>query len=328
MSKPQLGRLQSVDLREYWESEPQDFTPWLAEEDNIALLGETLGVELEVQQTEAAVGSFSADIVCRNTADGSVVLIENQLERTDHTHLGQIFTYAAGLDAVTTIWIARRFTEEHRAAIDWLNSITHEGFNFFGLEIELWRIGDSTPAPKFNVVAKPNEWSKVVREAAAGGGGPLTPAERIWIDYWTAFGSFLEEQETRFRPPKPRKTSWIGYGIGRTGFNIWVMVATRDKHVDVGISFTGPDAKAHFSLLRQQQEEIEHELGFAIDWQEKPGQKESTLSIQKHAETTDTSLWPELHAWTLEKMEALDRIFRPRIKVLDASDWRFEEEDG
>ncbi len=147
-----LGRLERVDLRTYWLNEASYFTPWLAQEENVALLGETIGIELEVQQQEANVGPFRADILCRNTADNSFVLVENQLERTDHMHLGQLVTYAAGLDAVTVIWIASRFTEEHRAALDWLNEITHEGFNFFGLEIELWCTGSSLAAPKDRLI--------------------------------------------------------------------------------------------------------------------------------------------------------------------------------
>jgi len=159
-----LGRLAKVELRDVWKNEAQDFTPWLAEEDNLALLGDTIGLDLELEAVEKGVGPFSADIVCKETANNTNVLIENQIERTDHTHLGQIMTYAAGLNAVTIVWVAKRFTDEHRAALDWLNEITNEDITFFGLEVEVWRIGDSAKAPKFNVVSKPNEWTK------AGGG--------------------------------------------------------------------------------------------------------------------------------------------------------------
>src|SRR5437867_10700355 len=167
MSTKDLGRLQKVNLREAWTSESSDFTPWLAQEGNLQLLGETIGIELELASQEKDVGPFRADILCKDTATGNWVLIENQLERTDHTHLGQLLTYAAGLQAVTIVWVARSFTEEHRATLDWLNEITDDRFNFFALEIELWRIGDSPVAPKFNVVSKPNDWSKAVAAGAA-----------------------------------------------------------------------------------------------------------------------------------------------------------------
>ncbi len=165
MATPKLARLERVDLREEWKTEAQDFTPWLAQADNLALLSETLNMELKTMGQEASVGPFRADILCRDTLDDSWVLIENQLERTDHTHLGQLLTYAAGLQTVTIIWVAATFNDEHRAALDWLNEITDERFRFFGLEVELWKIGDSPAAPKFNIVSKPNEWAHSASKA-------------------------------------------------------------------------------------------------------------------------------------------------------------------
>ena len=163
MSTP-LVRLEPVDLRGVWSDEAKNFTPWLA--DNLDVLETTLEIGLELEGVEETVGRFKADIICKDTDDPAArrVLIENQLEQTDHNHLGQLLTYAAGLEAVTIIWIAKKFQEEHRAAIDWLNEITGKGIFFFGLEIELWRIEDSPPAPKFNIVSKPNDWSKSIRE--------------------------------------------------------------------------------------------------------------------------------------------------------------------
>ncbi len=162
-----LSRLEKVDLRDVWKTEAGDFTPWLAREENIALLGNAIGIDLEVEAQEKNVGPFRADILCKDTISENWVLVENQLERTDHVHLGQLLTYAAGLNAVTIVWIADRFTDEHRAALDWLNEITDSSFNFFGLEVELWRIGDSPIAPKFNIASKPNDWTKTVGRAAA-----------------------------------------------------------------------------------------------------------------------------------------------------------------
>src|SRR3989338_5471256 len=164
--KNMLGKLEKVDLRQIWQTEGQDFTPWLAREENLEMLGEVIGMELELEAQEKDVGPFRADILCKNTEDESLVLIENQIERTDHKHLGQLLTYAAGLQSVTIVWVAAKFTEEHRAALDWLNEITDKKFRFFGLEVELWKIGNSAAAPKFNVISKPNNWSKTVSDAA------------------------------------------------------------------------------------------------------------------------------------------------------------------
>jgi hypothetical protein len=144
----ELGHLEKEpDLRKIWGKEDEDFTPWLAKY-GLELLGDTIGIELELNSQEQEVGPFAADILCRDTATNNWVLIENQIEKTDHTHLGQILTYGASLEATTIVWIAKYFTEEHRAALDWLNEITDERFNFFGLEIELWRIDGSPIAPK------------------------------------------------------------------------------------------------------------------------------------------------------------------------------------
>lgn len=319
--KSPLGRLERVELRKYWEREDTEFTPWLGKDENIALLGQTIGLDLEVQTQEASVGPFRADILCRNTTDNSLVLIENQLERTDHTHLGQLFTYAAGLDAVSVVWVARHFTEEHRAALDWLNRITREGFNFFGLEIELWRIGESVPAPKFDVVVQPNDWSKIVKEVADSSHGPLTPAQQLWMDYWREFGEFLESTEASFSTPKPQKSHWVTWGLGRAGFGIMAIVSSRDRHVDVELRLDGNDSKAHFHLLHARKDEIETELGFSVEWLEKPELKGSSISVTREAETTDRNSWPDLHAWTLGKMAAFDRVFRPLVRGLDASEW-------
>src|SRR5689334_13079677 len=193
----EFGKLEKVDPRSAWATEASHFTPWLAHPEHLRLLSEAIGIDLELEAQEKSVGPFRADILCKDTVTANWVLIENQLERTDHTHLGQLLTYAAGLDAVTIVWIASRFTEEHRAALDWLNNATATGFNFFGLEIELWRIGDSPLAPKFNVISKPNDWSKSVREQATGAqAGQMTEFQRLHLEFWTQFRKYLEDSNS------------------------------------------------------------------------------------------------------------------------------------
>jgi hypothetical protein len=185
MTQPPIGRLNRVDLRDIWASEATEFTPWLALPDNMAVLGEALGIDLELEAQEKAIGPFRADILCKDIGTDHWVLIENQLARTDHSHLGQLLTYASGLEAVTIVWIAAQFTEEHRATLDWLNKITDESFRFFGLEVELWRIEDSPAAPKFNIVSKPNNWSRSVAQAArAIDDAELSETRITQREYW------------------------------------------------------------------------------------------------------------------------------------------------
>ncbi len=315
-TKAKLGRLQRVDLRDCWEREDTDFTPWLASEENIAVLGDAIGIELEVQQEEATVGPFRADILCRNTAADELVIIENQLERTDHSHLGQTLTYAAGLDAVTIIWVASRFTEEHRAALDWLNRISHEDIRFFGIEIELWKIGSSPPAPKFNIVAKPNDWSRTVKEAA-GRRGTLTAGQKAQIEYWTGFGTFLDGEEARFRPPKPYPSNWMQWGLGRSGTGL--LAIANAAEVLVGVDVNSRDHPTWFHKLHDDKDDIEAELGFALEWHEKPGNKYSLLRVRRKADTRAPEKRPAAFEWMLKHMDAIDRVFRPRIKELDDS---------
>lgn len=320
-TKMNLNRLERIeDIRDCWGREDTDFTPWLAQEENIKLLGDTIGIELEVQQQEAPVGPYRADILCRDTASNHLVLIENQLERTDHTHLGQLFTYAAGLDTVLVVWIARKFTEEHRAAIDWLNRISHDDFNFFGLEIELWRIGDSDPAPKFNIIAKPNDWSKMVTEISTGG-GKMTPAQEKQVAFWTDFGTAIDETGSSWKVPKPQRAPWVGYGIGRTGFGLSPNVAVMSDWVAVRLTMYDADAEAHFHLLLDDGEAIESELGFSVDWQVKHGRKECTIECREEGNLSKPKERKRLIHWLLERMDDFDRVFRHRIRALDASEW-------
>lgn len=222
MSTPKLARLERVSLRDAWKSEPADFTPWLAREENLALLAETLEMELELEAQEREVGPFRADILCTDSSTGDWVLIENQLERTDHTHLGQLLTYAAGLKAVTIVWIADGFADEHRAALDWLNEITDDTVNFFGLEIALWRIGESDLAPKFNVMSQSNDWTRKVKEQSQN----LGSTEQLQLEYWTAFRDFLEKNGSAVRPNKAAAASWMTFrsGIRRLGLGASVSV--------------------------------------------------------------------------------------------------------
>lgn len=304
-----LGRLMKVQLRDVWSDESGDFTPWLAREENIALLGEAIGIELEVQDQEARVGRFRADIFCRDTLTSALVLIENQLERTDHQHLGQLMTYAAGLDAVSIVWIAERFTEEHRAALDWLNRVTHEGVNFFGLEVELWRIGESVPAPKFNVVCKPNDWAKTLSQGARP---DLTETKQLQMEYWAALGEYLRTQGSSLKPPAAQPAHSVNFSIGRSEVTLGAR-ALPGKEIAVGLYLFGPNAKPRFHSLETDKAAIEKEIGCELAWEEKPSQKVSTIRVYNALDPSDRDGWPEMHEWTKKMLEAFDKAFRPRL---------------
>jgi hypothetical protein len=318
MTKYQLGQLSRLDPRIVWQSESAEFTPWLAADENLALLGETIGIDLELEATEKNVGPFRADILCKDTGTGSWVLIENQLGRTDHTHLGQLLTYAAGLKAVTIVWVAAPFAEEHRAALDWLNEVTQEDMNFFGLEIEVWRIGDSPPAPKFNIVSQPNDWSDSVASAKSTiVAGDLTDTKKLQLEYWTALRSYLLEHGSAVRPQKPQPQHWTNFSIGRSGFRLDAYANTRDRRIAVALIMSSSAAKAHFLELKADQSAIEAAVGSPLDWRELPGQTESHVFwTRQNTDPADRASWPAQHAWLCATLESLYKVLAPRVRRL------------
>jgi len=316
----ELGRLVKVDLRQEWGNEATEFTPWLARKENINLLGDTIGLDLEVESREQHVGPFRADILCKDTANDTWVLIENQLEQTDHAHLGQIMTYAAGLEAVIIVWVAKRFTEEHRAALDWLNEITGGKANFFGLEVELWRVNDSPAAPKFNVVSKPNEWSETVKATADG--SELSDMRKLQLDYWTQFRQFMEEEQSGVRCQKPSPQHWMNFAIGRSHFYLVAKMNTRDGGIGVYLSISGPDKQAHYELLqRKYKAQIELEIKLALDWRALPEAKESHIETSRDADPTDRNDWSAQHEWMKSTLETFHRVLSPIVRELDASEY-------
>jgi Domain of unknown function (DUF4268) len=323
----QLGKLEKIDLREIWRTEAQDFTPWLAREDNIAILSETLGLDLEVEAQERNVGPFRADILCKDLDDNSWVLIENQLERTDHNHLGQLLTYASGLTAVTIIWIAAQFTEEHRAALDWLNEITDEKFQFFGLEVELWRIGDSPAAPKFNVVSKPNQWSRSISKASKRiESEAMTEFKQLQLEYWTALNARLEGH-AYLRRRKPYPQHWHNFTLGRSGFLLGALINSREQTIGMELYIDSEDPKAHFHLLKNERAQIEAEIGAELEWRELPAKRACrVLLFRKNSDVTNKANWPEQHAWLQNHAEKFHQAFASRVRVLNANDFVPDED--
>lgn len=314
-----LGRLEQCDLREAWAHEATEFTPWLARPENLAILGDALGLQLEPVARERSVGLFQADLLCRDE-DENWVLIENQLERTDHGHLGQALTYASGLDALTIIWIAARFTDEHRATFDWLNRITNDGFRFFGLEVELWRIENSLRAPKFNVVSQPNGWSRSMAHAARTiDDAELTNIRLMQRDYWMALNEVLDATGGPVagnKRPQPRRL--MSYPTGRSGFYLRaVMLRTKDQ-VRAELYVAARNAKSYFDLLLKHRDQIERELSYPLIWDEvADDQNSSRVFIQLDvADPEETDDWPRQHRWLADRLNDLHRVFAARIRTL------------
>ena len=322
-----LGKLERVDVRKAWASEPQHFTPWLASEAGLKLLGETLGIELELEITEKSVGPFKADILAKrtDTVDDHYVLIENQLERTDHLHLGQLLTYAAGLKAATIIWVATSFTDEHRAALDWLNEITGDSFEFYGLEVELWRIGNSAPAPKLNLVVRPNDWSRAVKSAAAGG---VSPLRQLQQRYWQALGARVVAKKMPFKPQKAHPQHWSDYTLGRAGIWLQATMDTKTGRIGVECTVRGPAGKVWFKELETQKQAIEKEMGATLSWQLLPTRKQSRIALYKTGvDPKKEADWPGQHDWLAQTLLAFHKALSPRAKLLPGENEGGEEEE-
>ena len=318
-TKIKLSTITQVDLRDCWQSESGDFTPWLAKEENMKLLAEALNIdELEVIAQEEYVGPYRADILCKEQSTDKYVLIENQLEKTDHTHLGQVMTYVAGLDAVTIIWIAERFTEEHRAAIDWLNSITNKEFNFFGIEIKLIKIGESPAAPVFNVIAKPNDWSKSARSVSSQKSmDNKTDAEKFRYEFWLAFNEYMNDNPSKlFRPQGASDNHWMNIAVGTSKATICLLLNQRDNILTVQLYLNDDKDKKKFDTLYTIKNQAEVAIGSPLEWRRLDGKKSSTIDLYKHCEVTDKSNQNEMFAWFREYTEKFVSFFKPILRKL------------
>lgn len=313
-----LGKFERVGLTTAWPTEDGNFTPWLAQPPNVTLLGEALAMELEVEAEEHRVGSFVADILARSLDETEHrVVIENQFGRTDHRHLGQILTYLAGIDgAKTVVWIAETIQPDHRAAVDWLNANTTDDFSFFAIEIELWKIDGSPPAPRFNVIASPNDWTRTTRTASRRLDGPLPASQQMRLAYWASFGNYLKAQNSNFRIRRENRDHWFSFPIGRAGIQINATV-TQEGRIGVELYMHDDPEKIGFRQLFEQKTVVEEEFGESLDWQELPGKKAWRIAIFRHGVNPgDSGQLDSLHKWMLEKMEKLRRVFGPRVKAL------------
>ena len=295
MSDITFGRLSDLPLREAWKSEAREFTPWLAE--NIDHLSEAIGMELELTGTEVAVDTFSADILARNPMDDTTVLIENQLERTDHTHLGQIMTYLAGLEAQSVIWIAPMFREAHLSAVRWLNRHTSDGFSFFAVKARVVRIGDSPFAPIFEVVEKPDDWSRALTETRLKATGSTDPRSDIRLAFWEHYVS--RHPKAAEEGIKPQR-GWNGYSALLNGdilVSVWIGEKTSGAYVRGGWSDRKREAQR---LLEPHQDRLREIIGCEFS----PNRSGHVIGERFPKTYTDPANWDEIIDWMENRRQA------------------------
>lgn len=298
-----LGKLQEIDIREVWTHEQYDFSKWLSAEDNMQELGNVLNLSLSDIETEKFVGSYRCDILCRDEITGRVVLIENQLEQTNHDHLGKILTYASGLDASVVVWVVASARDEHASAIEWLNKHTDDSISFFLLEIHAYRIGNSEPAPQFKIIEQPNDFAKTVKRIAQDKSVNESQSRRL--EFWTQFNDILEQRGKPFNKRKATTDHWYSVAVGSSECQISIDLVNKDHKIRVGLWIS--DNKERFDYMHQHKEEIEAAMGFPLFRQRLDNKKSSLICTYiKGLDFKAQDNYPEL------MNEAIDLVVKMR----------------
>lgn len=305
-----LGRLTEVDVRELWKHEQYDFSNWLAEEENIELLNDIIGLTLVNIQKEVYVGAYRCDLVAEDETTGTTVIIENQLECSNHDHLGKIITYASGLNAKVIVWIVKEAREEHRSAIEWLNNNTNADLGFFLIELHAYKIGNSDCAPKFEAVEIPNGFIKNAKTIVEQGELNKSQAERL--EFWNTFNSVIVSRGKPFNVRKANTDHWYDVAIGISGAHISITLVNKENFV--GLEIYIHDNKALFDSLYSKKDIIEQEIGFKFDWQRLDNKKASRILHKINGlNFDDHSNYPELMNTIIDKVIIMKKIFAKYI---------------
>lgn len=289
-----LGKLEQItDLRSIWKHEANDFTPWLAKEENLSVLSDAIGIDLVLEEQESKVGDFSVDLLATEEGTGRKIIIENQLEETNHDHLGKIITYASGKDAEVIIWIVRKARDEHKKAIEWLNQHTDDSSAFFDAEIEVWKIGNSEPAPKFNVVERPNDWAKAMKNVG------ITNTQSQQMQFWQYFVDSWDnnvEFAHAFRKRKAHPQNWYDISMGNSDFHLCMEIHFQKNDINAGLYI--PDNKNIYNKLLENRAEIEKTLDAAVEWRN--AKKASRFLISKSIDINNPTNWDEACNWLMD----------------------------
>ena len=290
-----LGKMKRItDLRTVWSHEAHDFTKWLAEESNLQELSDAVGIDIDLEERESSVGSFNVDLYATESGTGRKIIIENQLEDTNHDHLGKLITYASGKGAEVIIWIVKRARDEHRQAVEWLNQHTDSNIGFFLVEIELWQIDESLLAPKFNVVEKPNDWAKTMKSMEG-----MSETDRLKLEFWQAFNDQMENTpgfQREFNLRKPQAQHWYDLSLGTSSYYISLNINTQKKKIDAGLYI--PNDKELFHKFEEQGEAFKQAIGNEVEFRD--AGKASRILIYHSINVKDRTKWPEVANWFFE----------------------------
>lgn len=264
---------EEVRIRELWAHEQYGFSNWLAKKENIVILNEILGLTLTDIKKEVYVGSYRCDLVAKDESSNTKVIIENQLDPSNHEHLGKIITYASGLDAQVVVWIVKQAKEEHRSAIEWLNNKTDSGINFFLIELHAFTIDKEKAFPILKVVEAPNDFKK--NNKINGNSSELTKSQSERLNFWNRFNEILAERDKPFNIRKATTDHWYHIAIGTTAAHISITLVNKENKI--GVELTIHDNKELYDNLLQQKDEIENQLGFRLKWKKLDNNKASRI---------------------------------------------------
>lgn len=310
MKYERFERLEEVNIRDLWKHEQYDFSDWLSKEENIEMLGDEIGLTLTDINREVYVGSYRCDLVAKDETTGIKVVIENQLEATNHDHLGKIITYASGLDANVVIWIVKEAREEHRSAIEWLNNNMSKNISFFLIEIRAYRIGNSLPAPKFVIIEKPNDFVKTVNLGMDS--GELSKAQSERLNFWNKFNETLVARGKPFNVRKASTDHYYDVAIGTSDAHICITLVNKTNSIGVEIYIN--DNKELFDKLNAISDIIENELGFTMDWQRLDNKKASRIIYNIEGLDFDNHAnYNELINETIDKVMCVKDTFKKYI---------------
>lgn len=312
----ELGKLEIIPLREAWKHEAINFTNWLAKVENLKLLSDEIGIDISLIQIEKSVGKFSVDIFAEEENRNKKIVIENQLESTNHDHLGKIITYASGLNAETIIWIVKDVRDEHKQAIDWLNENTNEKINFFAINIELWKIGNSPYAPKFNIISKPNNWAKALQKSSSTqpSTNNTTDLQMKQFNFWESFNNYLQDNNSNINPRKPNPQHWYDIAIGNS--KAYISLAMNTQRNYMACSLYIPNSKELFYKLEEHKDEIQKELNLELIWRELPNSKASRILIQNNDfDLSNIDAFENYYEWFMKNAENMKKVFLKYIQL-------------
>lgn len=315
-----LSRLEPMDPREIWADEARNFTPWLLE--NATYLGEVLGIDIELETREHPVGAFSLDLYGRDITNECVLIVENQLAETDHKHLGQLLTYAAGTDAATVVWVTPRFRDEHRQALEFLNNKCGEDARFFGVEVAVVRIDDSAPAPMFNLVARPSEWRAQV--SAAQNTEELSEKREQYRVFWAKYLDAIHLTHpgtTNVKSPSTRNWTHINYL--RRGINISLAFLSKSQVIcEIYIDLQDAERNsAVLNALKERQQEIESAVGTALHWDNNPLKRSCRIRAITSGNVSELAEHERLIGWMMDRQVKMKSAIKPWVDALPDAMW-------